>query len=224
MVLRASSFSATRLFMSSFSRILFAFGACFALLLTRAAASDDVRLSRTLVPDEFAAAGLSLLSTDQIAVLDALVRRDIADSARVTRTKEARPARFSERLTADERKNAGLTAITPEQLAQLDNFVARLSSPEVGGTGQFVSRDTGRTEILSSRSLRRAPEIHGSISLMYGAGSGGYSERGGAMTLSYEDPSGLSIAVGYAETHSKGGYYRDYCRRGFRDPFGLTPW
>ncbi len=197
---------------------------CLALLAARVHAADDIRLSRTLVPDEFAAAGLAQLSSDQIAVLDALVRRDIADSQRVTRTKETRAARFSERLTADERKNAGLTVLAPEQVAQLDNFVARLTSPEAGGNGQFVSSGAGRTEVFTDRTLRRAPEIHGSFSLMYGVGSGGYSERGGAMTLSYEDPSGLSIAVGYSEVHSKGGFYRDYCRNGFRDRFGVNPW
>ena len=205
-------------------RKLYALMACLALFAGRMYATDDIRLSRTLIPDEFAAAGLTQLSSDQIAILDALVRPDIADATRATRTKEARAARFSERLTADERKNSGLAELAPEQLTQLDNFVARLSSPESGGNGQFVSRDTGRTDVFTARSLRRAPEIHGSISLMYGAGSGGYSERGGAMTLSYEDPSGLSVEVGYAEVHSKGGYYRDYCRSGFRDPFGLRPW
>jgi hypothetical protein len=61
--------------------------------------------------------------------------------------------------------------------------------------------------------LRRAPEIHGSITLLYGQGSDGYSERGGAMVLTYDDPSGISLAVGYSEIRTKGGhghYYRDY--------------
>ena len=130
------------------------------------------------------------------------------------KTREPRAARFSERLTADERKNSGLSLLSEAQLARLDDYVARLSTPPSNGSG--FSSSNGRTgEVVTSTSLRRAPEIHGMISLMYGVGSGGYSERGGAMVLTYDDPSGLSLAVGYSEIRTKGGYYYRDCRDRF---------
>ena len=77
---------------------------------------------------------------------------------------------------------------------------------------------------ITAKKLQRGPEIHGSITLLYGQGSGGYSERGGSMVLTYEDPSGISLAVGYSEIKTEGGhFYRDYRYR--RDPFydGFAP-
>jgi hypothetical protein len=62
---------------------------------------------------------------------------------------------------------------------------------------------------------KKEREIHGSFSLSYGVGSGGYSEKSGSMVLTMEDPAkGYSVSVGYTETHTKGGvpYYL------YRDP------
>ena len=177
---------------------------------------EEVRLSKALPPSEFNAAGLSQLSSDEIAVLDALVRRDTLTTQSTTSGRASRPARFSERLTADERKNSGLAQLTEAQLGQLDQYVARLSAPMVGTSG--VLRSAGNSSgVVTSTSLRRAPEIHGMISLMYGVGSGGYSERGGAMVLTYDDPSGISLAVGYSEVRTKGGY--GYYGRDCRDRY-----
>jgi len=184
----------------------------FALCLASRSVAEDIRLTKSLAPAEFTDAGLQQLSSDQTAILDALVRRDLAISLKVTR--EPRAARFSQRLTADERKNSGLSLLSEAQLARLDEYVARLVTPPSSGSG--LSSSGGRSgEVVTSTTLRRAPEIHGMISLMYGAGSGGYSERGGAMVLTYDDPSGVSLAVGYSEIRTKGGsYYRD-CRDRF---------
>lgn len=189
-----------------------------------AAADNDLRLSRTLVPDEYASAGLSQLSSDQVAILDALVRRDIAAAERPLRSKETRAAKFSDRLTEDERKNSGLTLLSKEQLARVDEYVARLSPTEAGGSGRFVATSGDPSGVVTTRELKRSPEIHGSISLLYGVGSGGYSERGGSMVLTYEDPSGLALAVGYSEIHAKGGYLRRGCRGHYNDFPGLAPW
>jgi hypothetical protein len=188
------------------------------------AADNDVRLSRTLVPDEYAAAGLGQLNSDQVAVLDALVRRDIAAAERAVKTKETRAENFSARLTDDERKNAGLTALSKDQVAYIDAYVARLSPTEAGGSGQFVAGARDESGAVVTRDLKRAPEIHGSVSLMYGAGRGGYSERGGSMVLTYEDPSGIALAFGYSEIRTKGGYLRRGCREPYRDFVGIPPW
>jgi len=196
--------------MISTFRFLLAVSLCSTALLQSVDAAEDLRLSRTLIPTECADSGLKQLTSDQIAILDALVRRDIAAGSRVSQTAEIPSDRFSERLSADERKNAGLTLLTEEQLVRLDSYVARLSAP-VTSAGSFSTAGTSGSSVLSARTLRRAPEIHGSITLMYGQGSDGYSERGGAMVLTYEDPSGIALAVGYSEVRSKGGHYlRNY--------------
>jgi hypothetical protein len=192
--------------------------------ITAASASEDVRLSRTLIPAEYEDSGLKQLTSDQIAILDALVRRDTEELARPAPANEPRAERFSERLSADERKNAGLTLLSPAELVKLDAYIARLTAPIGSSSGSFVSGKGTSQPWIAEKSLRRAPEIHGSITLLYGQGSGGYSERGGAMVLTYDDPSGVSVAVGYSEIKTKGGhghYYRDYDYYGYRHrPFG----
>ena len=203
---------------------LVALGACFLSFAITTHASQDVRLSRTLIPSEYEDSGLKQLTSDQVAILDALVRRDSANDERKP-AGEPRSPRFSERLTSDERTNAGLTLLTESQLAKLDDYVARLSAPLGSPTGSFSYRHGPKGPYLSAKTLKRAPEIHGSISLMYGEGSDGYSERGGAMVLTYDDPSGISLAVGYSEIRTKGGhFYRDYYRDRYYDPFDLRRW
>jgi len=98
--------------------------------------------------------------------------------------------------------------------------VARLIEPASSPTG-FSDGQSSRARI-TTMTLRRQPEIHGSISLMYGAGSGGYNEYGGAVTLSYEDPNGFALAVGYSEIRSNGGYYyRDWRDRSYGYGLGM---
>ena len=66
---------------------------------------------------------------------------------------------------------------------------------------------------------KKEREIHGSFSLSYGFGSGGYSEKTGSMVLTLDDPARrYSISIGYSESHIKGGsVYRDPFY--LRDPF-----
>lgn len=190
--------------------------ACFTFVVcTSARAEVESRFTKSLAPAESAQLGLDHLSSDQLAVLDALVRKD-ATAARMVRATKPRAARFSARISADERRNAGLTVLGPEQLNELDARVEQFVAPPPADGGSYrVSSASGST-IYTARSLRREPEIHGSVTLVYGVGSHGYSERGGAMTLSYEDPENrFAIAVGYAEMHTKGDYVGRYCRDGF---------
>jgi len=203
-------------------RKLLTIGSCLVAFTTASYSSDDLRLSRTLIPDEYADAGLKQLTSDQMAILDALVRRDIETAKRMVSSKEPRAARFSDRLTIDERNNAGLTSLSESQLEKLDNYVARLTAPVGSATGSFA---TGQSNgpYVSVKTLKRAPEVHGSVSLMYGVGSGGYSERGGAMVLTYDDPSGISLAFGYSEIRTEGGSYYRYCGDGLHDGFGAPP-
>lgn len=196
----------------------------FALLLAWAglaasAAASDLRFSVSLEPAERTACGLARLTSDQVAVLDAFVRRDTGVRGRpgpVDPVKDPKPdATFSQRLTAGERETAGLPTLTPAELAQLDATIDRHQNARLARTllapPSFLSP---RSQIIPTE-RKKEREIHGSFSLSYGMGSGGYSEKSGSMMLTLEDPAkGYSISVGYTETHTKGGvpYYL------YRDP------
>jgi hypothetical protein len=178
------------------------------------AAASDLRFSVALEPAERSACGLTRLSSDQVAVLDALVRRDMgmrASAAPADPAKGHQPgATFSQRLTAGERETAGLPALSAAELTQLDAAVDRHQNARLARTllapPTFLSP---RSSIVPTE-RKKEREIHGSFSLSYGVGSGGYSEKSGSMQLTLEDPAkGFSISVGYTETHTKGGtpYY-----------------
>jgi hypothetical protein len=189
----------------------------FSLLVFMSAAlraAEDVRFSKTLSADESAALGLAQLSSDQLAVLDALVRRDIDRADYVS--KQPRAPRFSQRLSEDERHNAGLDALAGSQLVELDHSIERLMPPPRTGETFVASGGKAGPYSVPSVKLRREPEIHGAVTLMVGAGSHGYSEYGGAAEITYYDPTNkFALTVGYAETHAKGGYPG----RGCYDPF-----
>lgn len=197
--------------------LLRSFGAWLLLLSAAGAQPADARFSSTLSAEERATAGLARLTSDEVAVIDALVRRDTASragtAAATAKDETAAPAAFSQRLNADERRAAGLAKLGPAELSQLDAAIARLQSARLArsllGPPSFVSRPTRVTPIEK----KKEREIHGSFSLSYGFGSGGYSEKSGSMVLTLDDPQrGFSISVGYSETHTKGGYV-------LRDPF-----
>lgn len=186
--------------------------------------SEPTRFSKTLPADEFSALELGRLSSDQLAVLDALVRRDVARAAFVSKT--PRPPRFSERLTLDERRNAGLDRFAPEKLVQLDRRIEQLVTPKPPlASAASASAATGGYSVPSVK-LRREPEIHGEVTLMAAAGSHDYSAYGGAVALTYEDPeNNFALSVGYSEVRSKGGRYYGSCLDDFRhrgpfSPFG----
>lgn len=175
-------------------------------------AEDDMRFTKTLATADVSLLGLDQLSSDQLGALDALIRRDAVTLRRVSKTPP--PARFSQRLSSDERHLCGVDRLAETQVAELDRRVQVLNAPPP--TRSFSYRAPGGSTVVPSVKIRRGPEIHGSVELMVAAGSHGYSAYGGAMTVSLDDPaSGLSVAVGYAEVHSKGGYLYRGCREGY---------
>lgn len=172
------------------------------------------RFSPSLSAGDRTAAGLDRLSSDQVAVLDALVRRDLITQATPRRADAPPlPARFSQRLSADERRNAGLDALTETELVQLELFVERRISAALGqvllAPPTFVPLSV-RARVAEAKS--QTPEIHGSFTLGMGFGKG-YSEKFGGMTLTYEDPvRNFAVSLSYAESHIKGAapfYVRD---------------
>lgn len=197
-------------------RLHFAFALLLAapLLMPLArAAADDSRFSTTINSADRATAGFSKLSSDQVAVIDALVRRDTARVAAnaASRTSEA-GATFSQRLNADERRAAGLALLAPAELAQLDALIERQQTARLARTLLAPPTFLTSPQRIVATEKKTEREIHGSFSLSYGVGSGGYSEKSGSMNFVFEDPArNLTINFGYSETHTKGGrgYYRD---------------
>ncbi|HVU25417.1 MAG TPA: hypothetical protein VHE13_14920 [Opitutus sp.] len=175
-------------------------------------AGDELRFTKSLTADQFTDLGLGRLSSDQIASLDALVRRDLARADIVT--KDPRPDRFSQRLAATERDSAGLDLLTASEVTALDARVQSLMPPPRQAYSVADYADAGGA--LPSVSLRRRPEVHGEVSLVVGAGSHGYSMYGGGILLEVDDPEhNLALAIAYSELHEKGGWLRRDCREGW---------
>lgn len=167
-------------------------------------APAEMRFSQTVGTPERPLLGLDKLSADQIAVLDALIRRDTTLRSRANADANA-PDAFSRRLSADELRLTGLATLPADSLARLDAAIARrqtaVLAPFLLSPPVYLARP-GRIE---AREQKRERELHGTFSLSYGWGKGGYSEKTGAMTVTMEDPEkGLAVSVGYSETQVKG--------------------
>lgn len=184
-----------------------------ALVSGATAAEDDPRFSLTLTTADRAATGVARFTSDQLAVLDALVRRDTATRASTPAPKsaeEAAPAAFSKRLSADELRNTGIATLAAEEVSRLDALIERHQTAKLARSflapPEFLSPH--RRAATEKKEERR---VHGSFSLSYGWGKGGYSEKTGAMVVNIDDPAhNLSLSIGYAESHIKGGpMYRD---------------
>lgn len=200
-------------FRLNFAHLLLAAVACLAVA---ARAAEDLRFSVTLNAPDRTASGLAKLTSDQVAVIDALVRRDTvaraSATAAPTKPAENPDATFSQRISDKERVTAGLTGLSAAEVAQLDAFVDRHQSAKLARTLLAPPVYLARRPNLTPTERKTEREIHGSFSLSYGVGSGGYSEKTGSMVLTMEDPAKrYSISVGYTESHIKGGngYYRD---------------
>ena len=183
----------------------------FALTAVTGALAADTRFSQRLAISERVESCFNWLSSDQIAVLDALVRRDLAAQAAPRRGEPPLAARFSQRLSSDERANAGLALLTDQELTRLDALVDQHASAALTRVLLAPPVFVPAGMPLRSAEAKTVPGVHGSISLSYGFGKGGYSEKTGAMMLNYEDPMhGFSVMFGYAETQVKGpGPYRN---------------
>jgi hypothetical protein len=182
------------------------------MLGTVHAKQTEVRFSQTLNADERTAGGLVRLTSDEVADIDALERRDTLSRVRSTATENA-PSSFSQRLTADERRPAGIAKLSETELPKLDALVDRFQSAKLARTLLAPPTYLSRASRVVPTEAKKEREIHGSFSLSYGFGSGGYSEKTGSMVLTMDDPARrFSITIGYSESHIKGGSI-------YRDPF-----
>lgn len=167
------------------------------------------RFSQALTAEERTQAGLTVLTSDELASLDALVRRDLGTRTSITEAPTAddkNRTTFSQRLTADERRVTGLARLKAEQITHVDGLVDRFAGAALARTLLAPPAYLARTRHARAAEERNDPRknIRGTMSLSYGWGSGGYSEKTGAMTVTYDDPAGrYSVTVGYAESHIK---------------------
>ena len=167
------------------------------------AAPAEVRFSQSVGTPERPLLGLDRLSADQVAALDALIRRDTTLRSRANADANA-PDAFSRRLSADELRLTGLDALPAETLARLDAAIARRQTAVMAPFLLTPPVYLARPSRIETREQKRERELHGTFSLSYGWGKGGYSEKTGAMTVTMEDPDkGLAVSVGYSETHLK---------------------
>jgi hypothetical protein len=172
---------------------------CLLTAIAPCSQGQDGRFSRTLTASEQTDAGLVRLSVDQLAVLDALIRRDEKINATPDAAHPA-PARFSQRLSPEERASTGLDSLSETELTRLDAFLQQRAS---GNVSPLVSKPA--RPALQSEPSAPAPEIHGMISFTFGGGRGGYREKSGFMMLDYQDPAhGLELLVGYGESRVSG--------------------
>jgi len=181
--------------------------AWFALSGLALAGEADGRFSQSVSAPERKESGLERLTSDQIAVLDALVRRDV--NLRLNGRPETAPTEFSQRLSEDERRNTGLAQLPARDRARVDSIIERYEANLVNRTllapPVFVSPSRIVRPIETSKNGAAGREVHGEFSLSFGWGKGGYSERTGSMVVRVDDPEhNLSLAVGYSETRTKG--------------------
>lgn len=177
--------------------------------------ADQVRFSKTLTPAEQSITGVNRLSSDQVAVLDALIRRDEKALPPLSAT-QTLPAQFVQRLSPEERHNAGLDLLTPGELSRLNALVARYES------AWKPDRLPRAEAAIDPQFATRRPEVHGMITLTYGIGSNGYQAIGGSVVASVDDPvHGEFLTVGYAESRVRGRSIRPWC--GWA-PLTADPW
>lgn len=172
----------------------FAAAACLALALLGARADSTGRFSQWLPASEFKACGLDRLNSDQVASLDALVRAKGVDPQG-----DSRP--FSQRLSGDESRAAGMDQLTAAQRSRLDGDVARSVTFYVapGSPVAVIPPPPGEARFVPEQGGPLPPDVHGSVTLGFGGGSG-YSDVFGAMDMNYTDPSHqLTIDVGMSE-------------------------
>lgn len=157
-------------------------------------------------------AGLDSLAEDEWAALDKLVAEDLLYARREKLS--ALDGTFTGRRDEAARKRAGLDKLTAEQLARLNELVAAAIA------NRPAPKERPRLKEADVLAAKRRGEIHGSVTVAYGWGSGGREFRAGSLWLDYYDPENrFSLGVGISSIEGDGypGYYPGYYPRGYYD-------
>jgi len=184
-----------------------------ALLLAPAIAC--ARLSDSIDDAQRAACGLTRLSADQVACVDAIVDRELR-LAKQGNTK-AFAKSFTTRRTDSENAATGLPALSPAERQALDDLVAgrlaALRDPAPSGKTHATAGTAPDSIAFAPRKL----EVHGTASVWVGSDFRGGSMYGGSLVTTLSDPSGKwALTLGYA--HSRGNGMYPY------SPYMLDPW
>ena len=182
------------------------------------AQTTPTSFTATLTGENKVSTGVSKLTMEQLASLDAQIQREIS-VARQGDT-PAFSASFTHRRTPQQRKDAGLDQLTTPELRRLDELVAAAVATKPAPTGPaitkpYVSTPPGGDWVeVTPKKL----EVHGEVTLAYMWGSGGRSGYGASMATTISDPDRKFVATIVLSqfnfkgrgTHRPGEYGCDY--------------
>jgi hypothetical protein len=167
------------------------FGLFILAVIALPASATDIRFSTGLSPTQMVESGLDHLTAEQIAVIDALVRRTAPSSAESNGPSAALP--FSQRLAATERAAAGLDRLGAGELGRLDALVAEETAVALAKPVPAYKPDTWAQRL----------KVHGAVTFGIGGGHG-YSTRFAESEVEIYDPvTGMSLTVGYGTSRDK---------------------
>ena len=165
-------------------------------LTTAAAQAGEGGFIATLSAGEQAAAGLTRLTADEQMALNRLVAREVALARQGSVT--AFTGTFVSRRQAADHASAGLDRLTVEEQAKLNGLVAAAIA---GAPERRVAAKLRKEDVVPNDRL----QIHGSVSVMYGWGSGGREFHGGSLYTSIYDPdTGIALGLGLSQFSGDG--------------------
>ena len=167
------------------------FGLFVLAVIALPASATDIRFSTGLSPAQKVESGLDHLTPEQIAVIDALVRRTAPSSDESNGLSAALP--FSQRLAVTERAAAGLDRLSPGELGRLDALVAeQIAVPPTKSVPAYVADNWAQRL-----------KVHGAVTFGIGGGHG-YSTRFAESEVEIYDPvTGMRLTVGYGTSRDK---------------------
>ncbi len=190
------------------TRLLFrrALVACLALAwlaLGPYAHAYDTRFSEFLTSAEKTTIGIDRLTDEQRADLDLQVARELSLARQGGTVAFAKT--FSERRTPEQIASAGLDKLSKAELAELDAAIARSMARGPTALVHLRGPRANGDAVPPVQIVKPKPEIHGEVTMVVGASSGGGSFYGGSATAIYHDPKhNITISITYAEYHAKG--------------------
>lgn len=202
--------------MTPLSRVLACTALALGLLVGTNARAEEPGFTAKLSATDQAATGLTKLSAEQAAALDAQIAREITVARQGDVVAFSRS--FMQRRSADQLTAAGLSTLTPDERSQLDRVVALAVAQRPAIVVQTLSAKAKAADD-AVETITYKPQLHGEVTLTFGTAGGGRNFYGGSFTTVYDDPQRkFSVAFTYAEYHGKGLLPYDQCDYPGRGP------